>query len=97
MPHIIVIAGPNGAGKTTTAPVLLNNTLHMENFVNADTIAQGLCAFQPENAAIQAGRVMLQRIHKLAQEGVDFAFETTLASRTFVPWIRELKRAIFLT
>jgi predicted ABC-type ATPase len=52
MPHVIIIAGPNGAGKTTAAPALLNNALHVNNFVNADTIAQGLCAFAPETAAI---------------------------------------------
>jgi predicted ABC-type ATPase len=55
----------------------------MDNFVNADVIAQGLCAYQPEKAAIQAGRIMLSRIHTLANEGANFAFETTLASRSF--------------
>lgn len=54
MAHIIVIAGPNCAGKTTAAPALLQQALHIDNFVNADTIATGLSAFAPENAAIQA-------------------------------------------
>lgn len=90
MPHIVVISGPNGAGKTTAAPALLNDALHVSHFVNADTIAQGLSAFAPEKAAIQAGRAMLQRIHQLAHEGENFAFETTLASRTFAPWIAGL-------
>jgi len=80
MPHVIIIAGPNGAGKTTTAPALLNEALTINNFVNADTIAAGLCAFAPEKAAIQAGRAMLDRIHYLADQNEDFAFETTLAS-----------------
>ena len=53
-PHVIVIAGPNGAGKSTTAPVLLKGTLGVTKFVNADVIAQGLSAFQPENAAFRA-------------------------------------------
>ncbi len=92
MPHIIVIAGPNGSGKTTTAPALLKNALHLSAFVNADTLAEGLCAFQPETVAIQAGRLMLKRIKQLADERVDFAFETTLASRTFYPWISKLKK-----
>ena len=52
MPHLIIIAGPNGAGKSTTAPALLKDALSIENFVNADVIAQGLCAYQPEKAAI---------------------------------------------
>ncbi|GBD96960.1 MAG TPA: Zeta toxin family protein [Nitrospirae bacterium] len=91
-PHIIVISGPNGSGKSTTAPSLLKGTLGVTEFVNADVIAEGLSAFQPEGAAFQAGRVMLKRIHHLAKERVDFAFETTLASRTFAPWIKELKQ-----
>lgn len=89
-PHLIVIAGPNGAGKSTTAPSLLKGTLKVTEFVNADLIAQGLSGFQPEGAALHAGRVMLERIHYLAKKRIDFAFETTLASRTFAPWIAEL-------
>jgi predicted ABC-type ATPase len=91
MPHLIIIAGANGSGKSTAAPALLQNAVHIDNFVNADVIAQGLCAFQPEKVAIQAGRVMLNRIHQLAEEQATFAFETTLSSRTFAPWITRLK------
>jgi predicted ABC-type ATPase len=89
-PNLIVIAGPNGAGKSTTAPSLLKGTLEVSEFVNADLIAQGLSGFQPEGAVFHAGRVMLERIHYLAKKRVDFAFETTLANRTFAPWIEEL-------
>src|SRR4030042_4484999 len=89
-PHLIVIAGPNGAGKSTTAPSLLKGTLKVAEFVNADLIAQGLSGFQPEGAVFHAGRVMLERIHYLAKKHINFAFETTLASRTFAPWINEL-------
>ena len=96
MPHVVVISGPNGAGKTTAAPALLNEALHVSHFVNADTIAQGLSAFAPEKAAIQAGRAMLQRIHQLADDGENFAFETTLASRSFAPWIAGLKEKGYL-
>lgn len=91
MPHLILIAGPNGAGKSTAAPGILQEALEVSQFVNADTIALGLSAFAPENAAIQAGRVMLTRLHQLAKNGEDFAFETTLASKTFAPWIETLK------
>ncbi|MCA0370571.1 MAG: zeta toxin family protein [Proteobacteria bacterium] len=90
MPHLVVIAGPNGAGKSTSAPALLRNTLHLNNFVNADVIAQGLCAYQPETVAIQAGRIMLKRMNDLANEGVDFSFETTLSSRHFASWFKKL-------
>jgi predicted ABC-type ATPase len=63
MPHIVIIAGANGSGKSTAAPILLQNAVHIDNFVNADVIAQGLSAYHPEKVAIQAGRVMLGRIH----------------------------------
>lgn len=92
MPHVIIISGANGSGKSTAAPALLKDKVHIKDFVNADVIAQGLSAFQPENAAIPAGRIMLERIKTLATDKVDFAFETTLASRTFAGWIEVLKK-----
>jgi predicted ABC-type ATPase len=91
MPKVVVIAGPNGAGKSTTAPAILRDALKVHEFVNADTIAAGLSAFSPESVALAAGRIMLDRVHELAREGRDFAFETTLASRTFAPWLQGLQ------
>ncbi|MDL2286093.1 zeta toxin family protein [Desulfococcaceae bacterium OttesenSCG-928-F15] len=90
-PHVIIIAGPNGAGKSTTAPILLRDTLAVDEFVNADTLAQGLSAFSPEKVAVQAGRIMLERLDELARKRASFAFETTLASRTFAPWLESLQ------
>lgn len=92
MPYVIVIPGPNGAGKSTLAPALLRDTLNIPEFVNADTIAEGLSAFAPEDASFDAGRVMLGRLHDLAEQHKDFAFETTLASRFYARWLRQLKR-----
>ncbi len=89
-PSVVVLAGPNGAGKTTGAAKLLRDTLSVSNFVNADIIAQGLSGFSPDSAAVQAGRLMLERIHELAASRMTFAFETTLASRSFAPWLRSL-------
>jgi predicted ABC-type ATPase len=91
MPKVVVIAGPNGPGKSTAAPAVLRNTLQVNEFVNADTIAAGLSAFSPDAVAIAAGRIMLGRIRELAGEGRDFAFETTLASRSFAPWLKGLQ------
>jgi len=92
-PHLIVLAGPNGAGKTTISTDLLQGALGVHEFVNADTIAKGLSEFNPEGAAIEAGRVMLHRLRHLTDQRLDVAFETTLASRSFAPWIRKLKDA----
>lgn len=91
MPDVIVIAGPNGAGKSTLAPALLRDTIGVLEFVNADTIAEGLSAFAPEGASFDAGRVMLRRLRELAAEGKDFAFETTLASRFYAGWLKKLQ------
>jgi predicted ABC-type ATPase len=89
-PRVVVIAGPNGAGKTTVAPSLLSTLFDVKTYVNADTIAQGLAGFDPESASLAAGRVMLVRLRELARQRADFAFETTLASRSFAPFIRSL-------
>lgn len=92
LPRLILIAGPNGAGKSTAAPVLLRDFLGVVEFVNADAIALGLSSFQPEAVAVQAGRIMLKRLHELARRRENFAFESTLASRSFAQWISELKQ-----
>jgi hypothetical protein len=63
-------------------------TLAVSEFVNADRIAQGLYAFNPESVAIQAGGLMLSRLDELARQCATFVFETTLASRSFAPWLR---------
>lgn len=89
-PRVVIIAGPNGAGKSTSVPGALRGPLKVSEFVNADVIARGLSAFEPERAALAAGRIMLDRLHELAAARIDFAFETTLASRSFAPWVGEL-------
>lgn len=70
---------------------MLQGALAVNEFVNADVIARGLSAFDPDAAAIAAGRIMLSRMRELAAHRANFAFETTLASRTFAPWLRELR------
>lgn len=89
-PHVIILAGPNGAGKTTASRDLLQGALAVQEFVNADAIAQGLSGFQPEEVAMEAGRVMLARLDELARQRANFAFETTLASRTIAPRLTTL-------
>ncbi len=88
-PEIFVLCGPNGAGKSTTARTLLPERLRIEQFVNADLIASGLSPFAPASLAIEAGQIMLQRIHKLRERRESFAFETTLAGRTYAVFLRE--------
>ena len=87
MPNLYVIAGCNGAGKTTASYAVLPEMLECKEFVNADEIAKGLSPFNPGSVAIEAGRLMLRRIHELIDHGVDFAFETTLATRSYASLI----------
>jgi predicted ABC-type ATPase len=91
-PIVIVIGGPNGAGKSTIAPAIIARAFGGAEFVNADTIARGLSELDPERQAFAAGRIMLRHIGDLAAAHRDFAFETTLASRTFAPSLRRLIR-----
>ena len=91
-PCVIAVAGSNGAGKSTVGPRLLRGALQVTEFVNADVIAQGLSAFNPDAVAIAAGRVMRGRLRELAERQANFAFETTLAGRTHATWIKSLLR-----
>ena len=80
---LYIIAGCNGAGKTTASFTILPEVLGCKEFINADEIAKGLSPFQPESVAMQAGRIMLARMDELLQKGETFAFETTLATKSY--------------
>ena len=83
MQKIVIIAGPNGAGKTTFARKFLPHEADCPVFINADLIAAGLAPFQPEAAAMQAGRIMLNEIHENVAHRRSFAFETTLSGKAY--------------
>ena len=59
--------------------------------MNADEIARGLSPFQPENVSIEAGKIMLRRLQGLLAQNENFAFETTLSSRSFVGFIKQAR------
>jgi predicted ABC-type ATPase len=92
MANLYIISGCNGAGKTTASYTVLPEILNCREFVNADEIAKGLSPFQPETVALQAGRIMLERIDDLLKSKKDFAFETTLASRSYVNTVKVAKK-----
>jgi predicted ABC-type ATPase len=89
--YLYIVAGCNGAGKTTASFTILPNILDCKEFVNADEIARGISPFQPEKVALQAGRIMLNRINELLLNDENFAFETTLATKTYKAKILEAK------
>ena len=88
MPNLYIIAGCNGAGKTTASFTIFPDMLNCNQFVNADNIAYGLSPFNTESVAIEAGKIMLQRIEELLLLGEDFAIETTLTTRSYVTMIQ---------
>ena len=90
LPRVIIFAGPNGAGKSTHADAIVA-ALGIDTFVNADCIARGLSGRHADAVAMQAGRIMLTRLKELAVARKDFAFESTLSSRSFAPFLRQLK------
>lgn len=90
-PILYIIAGPNGAGKTTASMSILPILLECEEFVNADEIAKGLSPFKPEDMAIKAGKLMLERINSLLNQKITFAIETTLSTRSYLNLISQAK------
>lgn len=89
--NLYIIAGCNGAGKTTASFTILPEILDCKEFVNADEIAKGLSPFQPEKVSFEAGRIMLKRINELLETNENFAFETTLATKSYKSKIAEAK------
>jgi len=83
-----IIAGPNGAGKTTASMEYLKDDLDCLEFVNADNIAFGLSPFRPDNVAVTAGKIMLNRIDDLIKSKENFAIESTLSSKSLTDKIK---------
>lgn len=90
MPTCWIIAGPNGAGKTTFALEYLPHLKKGMRFVNADLIAAGLSPLAPEQQLLAASRLFLREIDDCITSNADFAFETTLAGRTYLNLIARL-------
>ena len=90
--NLYIIAGCNGAGKTTASFTILPEIIECKEFVNADEIAKGLSPFQPEKVSFESGRIMINRINELLKENESFAFETTLATRSYKNKIIQAKK-----
>lgn len=86
--NLYIISGCNGAGKTTASYTVLPEILECKEFVNADEIARGLSPFNAMGVAIEAGRLMLQRIEELLARQETFSIETTLATRSYLNLVR---------
>lgn len=91
--NLYIVSGCNGAGKTTASYTVLPEILECKEFVNADEIAHGLSPFNPASVAIEAGRLMLQRIEDLLSRQETFSIETTLATRSYLNLVRRAQAA----
>lgn len=89
---ILILAGPNGAGKTTFAREFLPQEAECRRFINVDLIAEGLSPFNPDVAAFQAGRLMVQEMATLVRRGESFAFETTLSGLRYARLIPQWRK-----
>lgn len=93
--NLYIISGCNGAGKTTASYTVLPEILNCKEFVNADEIARGLSPFNPESVAIEAGRLMLQRIEFLLEKDTSFSIETTLSTKSYINLVRRAQEKGF--
>jgi predicted ABC-type ATPase len=98
VPQVIIIAGPNGAGKTTFARNYLAGSRAHFAFVNADEIRREVArrGQLQRQADIRAGRIMLERIENFVAARADFAFESTLATRSYAPKISTWRRSGYI-
>jgi len=89
MPSAVIIAGPNGAGKTSFVKSWHPARGAGFTFVNADEIARELRGRYPPGPALDlaAGRLMLEQLDRLTQDGADILVESTLTTRVYVRWI----------
>lgn len=91
MPTCWIIAGPNGAGKTTFALEYLPQVAQCSRFANADLIAAGLSPLAPERELLAASRLFLSEIETCIAARENFAFETTLAGRSYLKLVHRLQ------
>ena len=92
-PHCYVVAGPNGAGKTTFALKYLPRIVSCRDFINADEIAKGLSPLDYEAGLLRASKIFLETLNRKIEDRNDFAFETTLSGRTYLPRIVEWRKS----
>jgi predicted ABC-type ATPase len=86
-------SSPARAGKTTFALEFLPREADCPDFINVDLIAAGLSPFDPDRAAVRAGRLMLAEIRRRVRDGSSFAFETTLSGHGYARLIPRWRAA----
>lgn len=92
-PACHIVAGPNGSGKSTFALEFLPGYAPGIEYVNPDLMAQGLSPTDISLSALQAGRLVFERIDALSAQLADFGFETTLSGTVYLRKLSALKES----
>lgn len=92
MPNLYIIAGCNGAGKSTTGIFDILKTINCKEFVCIESIAAGLSPFNSQGKMNEAERLMLFRVSKLIDAGIDFALKDVPAINSLTLLVWQAKR-----
>ncbi|MDR0932285.1 MAG: zeta toxin family protein [Victivallales bacterium] len=92
-PQCYVVAGPNGAGKTTFALKYLPRIAFCHDFINADEIAKGLSPLDFDAGLLKGSKIFLETLKQKIAQRNDFAFETTLSGRSYLPLIQKWRES----
>ena len=60
-------------------------------FLNPDIIAAGISPLDSEKASFKAGRILIHEVKSRIAGGSDFSFETTMAGKTWLTFLKEAK------
>jgi predicted ABC-type ATPase len=76
-PRLVIFGGANGSGKSTLTRFYQRR---LEWLLDPDATARDINPINPQKAAIQAARYVLQKQKEFLDSGQSFALETTLSS-----------------
>ena len=90
----IIFAGVNGAGKSSLYNDLLviNPKKQLGERINTDEIVKEIGDWKRETDQMKAGRIALNKIKKLFEEGISFNQETTLCGNSIIKNIYKAKQ-----
>lgn len=90
----IIFAGVNGAGKSSLYNDLLviNPKKQLGERINTDEIVKEIGDWKRETDQMKAGRIALNKIKKLFEEGISFNQETTLCGNSIIKNIYNAKQ-----